>query len=431
MKNTKYISFALVTIYSLSQASMAHRQGPSQQIEIVGKQATGETLKNLFDRSVQKHPYIKSLQYTKDEKKYSVDATLSTFFPLATISYKAAKINDYSKLKTVLGISATQKIIDLGAAQDLNVAKSQHTLAEYQKRLGNDYVRELVEEAFLAAWLQLQRKEVIASLKKSSQETFEQAKAKWSAGIISRNELLQAATTHTQNLQTIEQYENDLDNAFVDLEKATNLKLRNCRKYPNLHWNPTGKISVPTLDKALSKAKSNRKELLVNEQQTDAALQQELAYKKDYFPTLGLYGTWQRQQDSTADDPYNSHEAGVAVSWGFDSGYSYHNANAYHAKKLKYQEDRLVTLQTIDSEVRTSHNDLLISLRDLQLKDIELSESKDTFERNKTKFKTGLITQTDFDEAIYNWNTAQINWLQQKITAETAKKTLEAKCGYY
>ncbi|MCK4499733.1 TolC family protein [Candidatus Babeliales bacterium] len=385
----------------------------------------------LLEHSLEAHPYLKSLEKTKEEKKATSNAYLSRFFPSTSASFTASKVNDYSKLQTVLGLSATQKIIDLGAAQDLTVAKSNYTLADYQKQLGHDYVQAKVEFTFLAAWLQTQRKDVIESLKKSSYSTFQRAQAQFNAGTTSRNDLMVAAAIHATNLKTIEQYENELDDAFVALEKATNLSFRKNKIYENLEWNPHKNIDIPNIKTALQQASVNRKELYVNSQEADSAKQQELAYKKDYLPTLGLYGTWQRRQDSTATDPYNAHEAGLAASWNFfDGGNSYFNSQAYHARNLRLHEDRLATLQTIDSEVRSAHHSLLVNLRDLQLKDVQLSKEKDTFEQQKSRFESGLLVQSEYDAAIYTWNTAQINWLQQKINAETARKVLEAKCGY-
>lgn len=394
----------------------------------------------LVNRAFEANQHLKSLDQAIEVKSKKIGVSFANFLPSASSSFSGAQAwgSDTTGHKKTLSFSGAQTIFDLVSAQDLRIAKGNHELAKINKSFGNDTVRADVENKFMAAWLMRNKDEDMKALRQSAAKLFEQEKLKARLGLISRTEMLNATATYANNIKTVQQYENDLDTAFVALEKATGLTLRSTTeaigKYPDLTWNLQAEIKCPSLDSCLLEAFIHRKELASNAQEANTAKHYEQYYARGYLPTVGLYGSYCNASDEITyanDDWHTSKEIGIKANWSFFDGLSnWYNAQAYKADTIRLQEDGCYLKQQIQAEVTTAHHDLAIALRDLNVAQATLLEQKQLYEQHVAEHTAGMLGEADFFMALTAWQDARYAWLTKRVAATIAERALSAKCGF-
>jgi outer membrane protein TolC len=383
------------------------------------------------------HPHLKGLQQAVRGKKSSLNASFSPFLPSASVTASGIKVKDLSEIKSSFKLSASQNIIDLPSVALHTAAKNTHHLSELTRRLGQDNVRSEAEKTFLGAWLFSNKDKYIKSLASSAQSLFEQDKLKSELGLTKRSSFLKSTAVYADNIRTVQQYDNDLDNSFIALENATGLVFRSNSSnekpsYSELQWNVHENVELPDLSKVMTQAIKNRKEFSIKDEEIDIAKENEKYYLNGYTPKIWAAGSYTDSKSGTAgESSVSTHDAGIYASWNcFDGLLNYHNSQAQLAEQVRLQEERAYWSLKIKSQVSTAYQTMEIEIRDLKEFDIELSEQQLLFDEITEQFKAGLITKTSFLAAEKTFEKSKFTWLEHRTNVSLAKYDLDSRCGF-
>lgn len=434
MKKIKLAILIFVSIFSTIS--------PSKKYKLQNKKLTiGKAVKNALLRK----PTVLAYQYDVENYKHQRSTAITEYVPNITLSEKfhgRKKSSVTANIKRTFAINAQQTLFNLSSYNKYKQYSSLMSSAKHTKQAHQDEIRLSTQSAFLAAFLVQNKLNMMRLQFNSAKDTYEKSKNLFEQKLISNTDLLQAQSTYAESLASVDNYRSEIKEAEKIIEYYTGIKMSivpdnsdtiskiNKSPYMELAWNPKKEDKIKSFDHFYKKALNNRKDLKLKDDTIEKEKHTSQYYEKQYLPKVGVSLNYEKNS-LRGGSKYTTRNTTLNISWNvFDGLTNYFNKEAAGARKMKAVLEKNDLRNKIKMEVQSAYTALKSAKNLLSAQEITFKHAKSNFKLKKQQFKQGLISQTDFKNAEFSFESSRIAWLTQAATTKTKYFELLSSCGY-
>jgi outer membrane protein TolC len=176
-----------------------------------------------------------------------------------------------------------------------------------------------------------------------------------------------------------------------------------------------------------------RKDLAIKDQEIERFARLKQLREKSYLPSASLYADIATGQPALAVGlrqlPGNFWQAGIQFNWNFDGLGNVHKAAAEEASlqsAIFAKRDKEIS---IEKEVSNAYHELLQLKKQL---DVTCSDQspEELFLQQKKRYEVGDLSETEYKQAVYEWDKAQFGVRDLEVKTVLKYKELLFKSGY-
>jgi outer membrane protein len=339
-----------------------------------------------------------------------------------TAKFGAATVPMSQEHFVTYGVRATQLVYDFGkTSSSINAAK--HVLDS--QRIETERTRNQAALEFTIAYLDVLEADKLLLVSQEEVQQYEahrkDTESRFRAGVITKNEVLQAEVTLVDSRQRFVTAENlrSLRASRVNsmLLRSLNDELRE----DEVVVSPTAGIS---LERAWTEAESGSDELKELDARIAAQEENVRSVQADYLPTFYVAGGYEH-----TDNRYQVYEdntsliAGVNINL-FAGGAT--NARAQAARSelrtSKLQRDRL--LDAVRLSVKAAYLDIVSSTQKLDVTKTATEQAKENLRLQQLRYKEGVATATEVLDAVTLLTNAESNTWKAQYGLKRAEANL-------
>ncbi len=305
------------------------------------------------------------------------------------------------------GIRATQLLYDFGKTS-ANIDAAQYGLQS--RELETVLIKNQSALDFVVAYLDLLESgkllQVAAEEVKNYEAHKKDTEARFRAGIVTRNEVLQVDVTLADSRQRLLSAENL---RFIRESKINSLLLRPLNDPINPEEIKSGPATTMTLDEASASAETSRPRLREMDVMIAAKEQNVKAVQAEYLPTLYVSGGYQHDENKYMVHQDNwSAVAGVNINL-FSGGASSSRSGMARAelRSLKLTRDKLS--DGIRLEVKSAYLDLQSAARKIEVAKTAVEQAEENLRLQRLRYREGVGTATEVLDAVTLLTTAESN----------------------
>ena len=391
------------------------------------------TLDGAVKEALSRKPSVLAYRYSVEDYRNQQIATLSSYMPNVSASETAYVT---AGTRNSIGIEYSQTIFDVPKINSYKKAGVNVAYQRHQKEYHEDNVRLSTETVFLSSWLLQNKQDLISSLNKSTNDTFEYDKNRELVGLISKDDWLKAKYSYSNNISAVKSFQDDLREYEKTLEYYVGLSLALVYNenivgtFTKLDWDYERKFVLNSFQNYYEKALRNRKDLKSKKDLIDIERYNSAYYLSQHLPTASVFGSAVRSNVSSSGSS-TAESAGIKFSLSIFDGFSrYFNKSAADAKKMQAILNRNDIIQQIKYEVQKAHSAYEKELNTLEAQRDSFEQSKNEFKLKKLKYEIGTISKVDFEIAKYNWENAFHAWITQVAVTAQKERELLYYCGY-
>jgi outer membrane protein TolC len=176
-----------------------------------------------------------------------------------------------------------------------------------------------------------------------------------------------------------------------------------------------------------------RKDLAIKKEEVRQHEQLKRLREKSYLPSASLYAQLSTGVPALAVGlrqlPGNFWQAGIQFNWDFDGLGNVHRAAAEEAglqAAIFAKRDKELS---IDKEVSNAYHELQQLKKDLDANCTDQSP-EELFLQQKKRYEVGELSETEYKQALYEWDKAQFNVRNLEVTTVLKYRELLFKSGY-
>jgi outer membrane protein TolC len=305
------------------------------------------------------------------------------------------------------GFRATQMLYDFGKTS-ANIDAAQYGLQS--REIETVLIRNQSALDFVVAYLDLLESEKLLQVATEEVKNYEAHKkdteARFKAGIVTRNEVLQVDVTLADSRQRLLSAENLRS---IRESKINSLLLRPLNDPVSPEEIKAGPATAMTLDEAWASAEASRPRLREMDAVIAAKEQNVKAAQAEYLPTLYVSGGYEHDENKYMVHQDNwSAVAGVNINL-FSGGASSSKSGMARAelRSLKLVRDKL--LDGIRLEVKSAYLDLQSSAQKIEVAKTAVEQAEENLRLQRLRYKEGVGTATEVLDAVTLLTTAESN----------------------
>lgn len=307
----------------------------------------------------------------------------------------------------VYGVRATQLLYDFGKTS------SSISAARYGVRAREIETRRTMNQAaldFISAYLDLLESDKLLKVANEEVQLYEAHKkdtgARHAAGVITKNEVLQADVTLADSRQRLVTADNLRS---VRASRINSLLLKPLNDDVQVEEIKSAPAAGITLEQAWSAAEQENPDLKDLDARIASREESLRSVRAEYLPTLYLSGGYEY-----AENRYMVHEdnwsliAGVNINL-FSGGASSSRIDmaASEVRSLKLTRDKL--LDGIRLEVKSAYLDLQSSMQKMEVTKTAVEQAEENLRLQRLRYQEGVGTATDVLDAVTLLSTAESN----------------------
>jgi outer membrane protein TolC len=180
-------------------------------------------------------------------------------------------------------------------------------------------------------------------------------------------------------------------------------------------------------------AQNLRKDLAIKDQEIERFARLKQLKEKSYLPSASLYADISTGQPALAVGlrqlPGNFWQAGIQFNWNFDGLGNAHKAAAEEASLQSAIFAKRDKELSIDKEVSNAYHELQQLKKQLDAYCTDLS-FEEHFLQQKKRYEIGDLSETEYKQAVYEWDKAQFDVRDLEVKTVLKYKELLFKSGY-
>ncbi len=305
------------------------------------------------------------------------------------------------------GIRATQLLYDFGKTS-ANIDAAHYGLQS--RELETVLIKNQSALDFVVAYLDLLESDKLLQVAAEEVKNYEAHKkdteARFKAGIVTKNEVLQVDVTLADSRQRLLSAENLRS---IRESKINSLLLRPLNDPVSPEEIKAGPATAMTLDEAWASAEASRPRLREMDAVIAAKEQNVKAAQAEYLPTLYVSGGYEHDENKYMVHQDNwSAVAGVNINL-FSGGASSSKSGMARAelRSLKLTRDKLI--DGIRLEVKSAYLDLQSSARKIEVAKTAVEQAEENLRLQRLRYKEGVGTATEVLDAVTLLTTAESN----------------------
>jgi outer membrane protein TolC len=305
------------------------------------------------------------------------------------------------------GIRATQLLYDFGKTS-ANIDAAQYGLQT--REIETVRVKNQSALDFVVAYLDLLESDKLLQVANEEVTNYEahkkDTKVRFKAGVVTKNEVLQADVVLADSRQRLLNAENLRS---IRESKLNSLLLRPLNDPVQPEEIKAGPAATITLDEAWSSAETSRPRLKEMDAMIAAKEQNVKSARAEYLPTLYVSGGYEHGENKYLVHQDNwSAIAGVSINL-FSGGASRSKAGLASAelRSLKLTRDKL--LDNIRLEVKSAYLDLQSSAQKIEVAKTAVAQAEENLRLQRLRYKEGVGTATEVLDAVTLLTTAESN----------------------
>jgi outer membrane protein TolC len=375
-------------------------------------------------------------------------AELSGYFPQVQViaaPWLRSKENLFDNNFTFVGIRQLLWSFS-GPLDRYKIEKRNECIAQLTQDLEYDKVQLEARVSFLDVWLSHKKKAAISLLDASSRKEFERATNAYEVGLISTSSWLGFSAIKSEAQAAVQQYPHERNRFAFALDRAVEQKMYDsiddysAEEYMNA---VLMQVSSHTLDYYTANARSNRKELLIKQQEIERECQLRKLYLRSYLPDIsffsfitnnGIIPVLTENLERVIPSQFRKFNTfwalGIAFGWQFDGLGNVFRASASKADVMAKELERKDLEQQINLEVQTAHEEMQELHEAFRAQQERLKSAQQDFELQSYQFKVGNLSQVDFETAQYRVEEERLKTDELKVRVSQKHEELMFKSGY-
>lgn len=305
------------------------------------------------------------------------------------------------------GIRATQLLYDFGKTS-ANIDAAQYGLQS--REIETVLIKNQSALEYVLAYLDLLESDKLLQVATEEVKNYEAHKkdteARFKAGVVTKNEVLQVDVTLADSRQRLLSAENFRS---IRESKINSLLLRPLNDPVNPEEIKAGPATAMTLDEAWASAEASRPRLKEMDVMIAAKEQNVKATQAEYLPTLYVSGGYEH-----AENKYLVHQdnwsaiAGVNINLSSGGASSSKSGMARaELRSLKLTRDKLI--DGIRLEVKSAYLDLQSSAQKIEVAKTAIEQAEENLRLQRLRYKEGVGTATEVLDAVTLLTTAESN----------------------
>ncbi len=319
------------------------------------------------------------------------------------------------------GVRATQMLYDFGKTSS-TINAAQYGLRSHE--LETEGMKNQAALDFIVAYLDLLESQKLLQVANEEVTNYEAHKkdteARYAAGVVTRNEVLQADVTLSDSRQRRLTAENL--RSFRE-SKLNSLMLRPLNDPVSPEEVKASPAEGLTLEEAWASAEASLPRLKEMDAAITAKEESISAVQAEYLPTFYVSGGWEH-----AENKYMVHQeawsaiAGVNINlWSGGASSSKISMARAELRSLKLQRDKL--LDDIRLQVKRAYLDLQSSAQKIEVTKTATTQAEENLRLQRLRYHEGVATATDVLDAVTLLTTAESNSWKSLYAYKRAEAT--------
>jgi outer membrane protein TolC len=325
------------------------------------------------------------------------------------------------------GVQAHQLLYDFGkTSSSINAAQ----LGLKARQIETRRTKNQVALDFIVAYLDLLEAEKLLQVANEEAKNIEAHKsdteARYSAGVITKNEVLQADVTLSDSRQRLVTAENLRS---LQASKLNSLLLRSLNEPVTVEEVKAHPATGMTLDEAWTAAEAESPELKDMDTRIAAKEENVRATQAEYLPTFYLSGGYEYMENRYMVHPDNwSLIAGVNINL-FSGGASSSKVSIALSELRSLRLAREKVLDSIRLEVKGAYLDLQSSQQKVEVTKTAVASAEENLRLQRLRYHEGVATATDVLDAVTLMTTAESNSWKSLYGVERSEARLLYSMG--
>ncbi|WP_282056380.1 TolC family protein [Maribacter luteus] len=308
--------------------------------------------------------------------------TSGDFDPL--LLNEPSQIEDYATR-----IEVQQPLLNFDGLYQRKAAKAKLNATQYQAERKQDYIRLMVDKAYMQLQLSYKTVEVLQKAKEAALENKRLAGNSFKQGYLQKSDVLAVQVRVTE-------IDNQLQYAQSNIKNASNQLsvLMNDDSYRILQ--PTDSLAVITQEVDFDYLPENRKDVLAMSSASEAYRQMYKSDKMGFLPRLNAFGTYELHDDEVFQGDADGYLFGAELKWDIFEGSK--RFGKTKKSRAEYEKSKL-ELNQYKAESQVELNRATRMLQDaknnLELTALALEQSGESLRIRTNRFEQGLEKTTD------------------------------------
>ena len=262
-----------------------------------------------------------------------------------------------------------------------------------------------------------------------ARQNLEAARARYSAGLVSSNDVTRAELEYATAEQGVTQVQGQVETTYLELGYLLNSPIPKKLKVPDFLLQAVEEKPL-AVDQLISEAQARRPDVVSLRWRAKA--QQALVVEPllRWLPSLSLTGRYTYTNEAGLTGQNTNWNAGLSLSWSIFDGFT-RNGDYSERKALARQAD--LDVQSILRQVELEVRDALVSLTNQRATLKQANVAYDVAKRNAAEtaelYRQGLITALQVADANVRLFEAELALVQARYGMGSAYLSLEAALG--
>jgi outer membrane protein TolC len=397
------------------------------------------TLDDAITFALSHRSSLNDLLFASKSQRNNALAALSGYLPQVSVYSRFLASKDRAIPKNQQYIYIDQLLFSFaGPVEQYRIEKLGSHISELGALFHRDEIRYETENSFLNLYLLQSRIAPVSTFEVSIAAQLQKTLLSNKQGLLSSFLFEKEHADYDYGMSAIFGYEEQITIANTNLTKALEaeqpflIDMTNARS--------TIKTTLDTIthlpyDETFFKeaAQNLRKDLAIKDQEIERFARLKQLKEKSYLPSASLYADISTGQPALAVGlrqlPGNFWQAGIQFNWNFDGLGNAHKAAAEEASLQSAIFAKRDKELSIDKEVSNAYHELQQLKKQLDAYCTDLS-FEELFLQKKKRYEIGDLSETEYKQAVYEWDKAQFDVRDLEVKTVLKYKELLFKSGY-
>ena len=435
MKILKFLFIgAIGTAWSL-YAQRCTIQGP----ETSAPEKQRVTLDDAIAFALTHRSSLNDLMFASKSQRNNALAALSGYLPQISIYSRFLSAKDRAIPKNQQYIYIDQLLFSFaGPVEQYRIEKIGSHIAELGALFHSDEIRYETENSFFNLYLLQTLIAPVSTFEIAATAQLRKAELSNDQGLLNSFLFEKERGSYGYALSKIFNYEEQMTISKTNLTRALQAEQPVLIDMTNARYAISETLNtithLPYDEDFFKEAAHNlRKDLAIKDQEIAQHAQLKQLKEKSYLPSASLYADIATGQPALAVGlrqlPGNFWQAGIQFNWNFDGLGNVHRAAAEEASLQAAIFAKRDKELSIEQEVSNAYHELQQLKKELDANCTDQSP-EELFLQQKKRYEVGDISETEYKQALYEWNKAQYDVHNLEVKTVLKYKELLFKSGY-
>jgi len=397
------------------------------------------TLDDAIKYALNNRSSLQDFAFASKSQRNNALVSLSGYFPHIGINSRFLSAKDRAIPKNQQYITIDQLIFSFaGPVEQYRIERIGSHIADLKTMFHSDEIRYETETSFFKLYLLQSRIAPVSTFEVFNKANLQKAELSNTQGLLSSYLFEKGRGDYGYGVSAVFGYEKQTVIAKTNVTKALEMNqpfiidMTNARYALNEILDTITKLSH---DEAFFKeaARHLRKDLTIKDQEITQREQLKRLREKSYLPSASLYAQLSTGVPALAVGlrqlPGNFWQAGIQFNWNFDGLGNVHRAAAEEAALQSAIFAKRDKELTIDKEISNAYHELQELKKELDVTCADLTP-EEFFLQQKKRYEVGDLSETEYKQALYEWDKAQFGVRDLEVKVVLKYKELLFKSGY-